>query len=592
MVSQLAHNLRSLLFGHSRLGKATQAFAGTVLLTSLVLTGLIVALRQFGALEEMELDAYDRFVRSRPDEGLDERLLVVGMSEEDIQTRKEFPLHDGTLAEVLEKLLRYQPSAVGIDIGRDVPQGSAAGRARLINLLKESDRISAVCILSSATEPGVPAAPGVPPERIGFADIPQDPDRAIRRIALVSTPTPPSKLIGTPHLCNYADPDNQLLSLSFQLASTYLEPKGIVPEQTESGEIQLGSVVFPPLTENAGGYARAEAADYQLMLNYRSASSAVRQVSITQVLQGQVDPAWVKDRIILIGYTSQVAKDTFATPYLSTEESTRNMPGVVIHAQATSQILSAVLDGRPLLWFWPEVVEILWIWGWSLVGGIIAFYLRRTWQFLLVGGVAIILCYGLPYLLFLQGGWIPLVPSAIALLITAAGVGFIDRATKAGYTQAIYEQLKEQLQGGTLGAEQGQKARQADYLEELVRRARSIRQQGEPGEALDSRPLEDFPQPQAILAPNPQVKEVDALYHQIKEQVESDLERTGNANEANKARLIAQAKERRLQTLLNRARTARSNQDSNTEGSGVPLTPQDLTKAQSDDEAKTIEEAQ
>jgi hypothetical protein len=104
--------------------------------------------------------------------------------------------------------------------------------------------------------------------------------------------------------------------------------------------------------------------------------------------------------------------------------------------------------------------------------------------------------------------------------------------------------------------------------------------------------LEDFPQPQAILAPNPQVKEVDALYHQIKEQVESDLERTGNANEANKARLIAQAKERRLQTLLNRARTARSNQDSNTEGSRVPLTPQDLTKAQSDDEAKTIEEAQ
>jgi CHASE2 domain-containing sensor protein len=523
-----------------------------------------------------------------PMKGLDERLLVVGVSEEDIQTRKEFPLHDGTLAEVLEKLLRYQPSAVGIDIGRDVPQGPAAGRARLINLLKESDRISAVCILSSATEPGVPAAPGVPPERIGFADIPQDPDRAIRRIALVSTPTPPSKLIGTPHLCNYADPDNQLLSLSFQLASTYLEPKGIVPEQTESGEIQLGSVVFPPLTENAGGYAKADALDYQLMLNYRSASSAVRQVSITQVLQGQVDPVWVKDRIILIGYTSQVAKDTFATPYLSTEESTRNMPGVVIHAQATSQILSAVLDGRPLLWYWSEVVEILWIWGWSLVGGIIAFYLRRTWQFLLVSGVAIILCYGLPYLLFLQGGWIPLVPSAIALLITAAGVGFIDRATKAGYTQAIYEQVREQLVlGGKLGAEQGQKARQADYLEDLVRRARSIRQQGSPTEVLDSHPLEEAPQPQTISTPTSGMKDVDTLYQQIKDQVESDLEQEEKEHETTKAQRLAQAKEQRLQNLLARSRSTRTHQEGNLKEHGVSVTPQDSTNAQSDSEVET-----
>ena len=588
MVSQLAHNLRSLLSGHSRLGKATKAFAGTVLLTSLVLTGLIVTLRQFGALEEMELDAYDRFVRSRPDEGLDERLLVVGVSEEDIQTRKEFPLHDGTLAEVLEKLLRYQPSAVGIDIGRDVPQGPAAGRARLINLLKESDRISAVCILSSATEPGVPAAPGVPPERIGFADIPQDPDRAIRRIALVSTPTPPSKLIGTPHLCNYADPDNQLLSLSFQLASTYLEPKGIVPEQTESGEIQLGSVVFPPLTENAGGYAKADALDYQLMLNYRSASSAVRQVSITQVLQGQVDPAWVKDRIILIGYTSQVAKDTFATPYLSSEEATRNMPGVVIHAQATSQILSAVLDGRPLLWYLPEVGEILWIWGWSLVGGIIAFYLRRPLPFLLVCGVALSLCYGLPYLLFLQGGWIPLVPSAIALLMTAAGVGFIDRATKAGYTQAIYEQLREQLVlGGKLGAEQGQKARQADYLEDLVRRARSIRQQSSPTEVLDSHPLEEAPQPQTISTPTSGMKDVDTLYQQIKDQVESDLEQEEKEHETTKAQRLAQAKEKRLQNLLARSRSTRTHQEGNLKEHGVSVTPQDSTNAQSDSEVET-----
>jgi hypothetical protein len=395
--------------------------------------------------------------------------------------------------------------------------------------------------------------------------------------------------LGEPHLCNYADPDNQVLSLSFLLALVYLEQEGIAPEQTVFGEIQLGSVVLPPLTESAGGYHSTGAEDYQLMLNYRSARNAVRQVTLTEVLQGEVDPAWINDRIVLIGYTSRVAKDTFATPYLATQEATRDMPGVVIHAQATSQILSAVIDGRPILWYLPEAIEILWIWGWSLVGGTLAFYVRRTWQFMLVGSAALLICYGLSYLLFLQGGWIPLVPSAIALVITAAGVGFIDRATKAGYTQAIYEQLREQLQGGAV--EQERKARQTDYLEDLVRRARAIRRQDEPEETLDSQPSQEEVSSEIMANSSPEVKDVDALYQQIREQVETDLDREGKTNEAKKAQSIARAKERRIQNLIERSRTARSHQQTKVEGSRVPVIPQDSTKAQSEAEAETPDEA-
>lgn len=561
MSPPLFHNLRSVLSDRTRLGKSTRAFAGTVLLTSLILTGVIVALRQFGALEQMELDAYDRFMRSRPDEGVDKRLLVVGISEEDIQRRKEYPLQDGTLADVLEKLLTYQPRAIGIDIARDVPQGPPAGRAKLIKLLKQSDRLFAGCLLSSADQPGVPAAPGTPSDRIGFTDLPQDPGSVVRRSILVSTPAPPPVLLGKPHLCNYAQPDNQVLSLSFLLATVYLEPMGIAPEQTESGEMQLGSVVFPPLTENAGGYHSTGATDYQTMLNYRSASNSVRQVTLTKVLQGQVDPSWIKDRIVLIGYTSQVAKDSFATPYLVTQESTRSMPGVVIHAQATSQILSSILDKRPLVWCWTEGGEILWIWGWSLLGGLLAFYVRQTWKFILVGGIALVVCYGLAYLLFLQGGWLPVVPSIIALVLTAASVGFIDRATKGGYTQAIYDQLREQLQSGFSPAEQQRHARRVDYLEDLVRRARAIRQQQEPDEALDSQPIEDVAPPKPVLTSNFENKQMDALYQQIREQVERDLQREQKTNETQKSQLSAHAKEKRLQNLLQRSRMARNHRD-------------------------------
>lgn len=589
MSPPLFHNLRSFLSDRTRLSQSTRAFVGTVLLTSLILTGVVVALRQLGALEEMELDAYDRFMRSRPDREPDSRILVVGISEEDIQRRKEYPIYDGTLADVLEKLLTYQPRAIGIDIARDVPQGPPAGRARMIKVLKQSDRLFAGCLLSSADQPGVPGAPGTPSDRIGFTDLPQDPGGVVRRSILVSTPAPPPVLIGTPHLCNYAKPDNQVLSLSFLLATVYLQPMGIAPEQTESGKIQLGSVVFSPLTENAGGYYNTGATDYQTLLNYRSASNSVRQVTLTKVLQGQVDPSWIKDRIVLIGYTSQVAKDSFATPYLVTQESTRSMPGVVIHAQATSQILSSVLDKRPMIWYWTKGGEILWIWGWSLLGGLLAFYVRRTWKFILAGGIALVVCYGLSYLLFLQGGWLPVVPSIITLVLTAASVGFIDRATKGGYTQAIYEQLREQLQSGFSPAEQQRNARRVDYLEDLVRRARAIRQQQEPGEVSDSQPVEDIAPPKVVLTSNFQSKQTDALYQQIREQVESDLQREQKTNETQKSQLSAHAKEKRLQNLLQRSRIARNHQDKSSEDARDVAAPLPSQIIQPDDETDTVE---
>ncbi len=55
------------------------------------------------------------------------------------------------------------------------------------------------------------------------------------------------------------------------------------------------------------------------------------------------------------------------------------MPGVLIHATATSQILSAALDGKGLFWYWDEGQEILWIAVWSLVGGCLAWRSKNRW---------------------------------------------------------------------------------------------------------------------------------------------------------------------------------------------------------------------
>jgi adenylate cyclase len=99
------------------------------------------------------------------------------------------------------------------------------------------------------------------------------------------------------------------------------------------------------------------------------------------------------------------------------------MSGIWLHAHMTSQILSTVLDGQPLFWFWSEWVESLWIFVWAIVGGILVWYIRNP----LVLGSSIIALLGvlggINYLLFSQAGWMPVAAPAWAFILTAtAGV--------------------------------------------------------------------------------------------------------------------------------------------------------------------------
>ena len=439
MFNKIVTNIRSLFVDGNGAKTAVLTVGRSVILTSVVVTGVVVGLRYLGTMQGMELGAYDRLMRSRPDESQDDRLLVVGVTERDIQTRKEYPIKDETLAQLLEKLQQYQPQTIGIDILRDVPQGSPQGRIALENILKQGENIIAVCKMSSTDQPGIPAAPGVTEERVGFADLPLDPGGTLRRSLLLSTPTAPKVAPPVQHLCNIPDSENQLPSFGFQLALLYLESQNIQPELTPKGELQIGSTVFHRLTDNAGSYHKIGASDYQIMLNYRSAKNAIQQVSLSEVLEGKIDPSLVKNRIVLIGYTTPNAKDDFYTPYSAGLLDNQKMPGVVIHAQHASQIISAALGDRPLIWCWSEVPEILWIFGWSVAGAILGWRIRRLWLFGLGVVVAAGVLYGSAYILFLNSGWIPLVPPMIGLIGTAVVVVLIQR----GYAQAIYQGVKK-----------------------------------------------------------------------------------------------------------------------------------------------------
>jgi CHASE2 domain-containing sensor protein len=97
-----------------------------------------------------------------------------------------------------------------------------------------------------------------------------------------------------------------------------------------------------------------------------------------------------------------------------------------------SQILSAVQEGRPLIWWLPQWADALWVWGWSLIGGIIVYGLRsqslRHAQLLLRLVLALSICvtllYGICWIFLLQGAWLPLIPAALGIGIAGSVVAY------------------------------------------------------------------------------------------------------------------------------------------------------------------------
>lgn len=412
---------------------------GRVLITtSLLMTGSVLGMRYLGLIEAAELAAYDQYVQLRPALGPDDRLLVVGITEEDLQTLQEWPISDRSLALAVEQLAPHYPEVIAIDIFRDFPHqpGSQALQTRV----QSTPNTLMICKISAINDIGIPPPSWVAPEKVGFADLVVDPGGILRRSLLMSGTFTPATPFPKQHLCN--QPEQVLLSLSFKAALQYLQAQGIEPQFDANQQLRLGAVAIPAIGANTGGYRGVDNAGYQILLNYRSEANAVTEVSLMELINGQVSPELIRDRIVFIGYTTPQAKDEFYTPYSSSRADEQKMPGVVVHAQSASQLLSTVLDGRPLIWVWPTIAEIGWIFIWSLAGGLLAWCLRRPAIFALVIFLGCSSLYGLCFWLFIQGGWIPVVPPSMAFIATAVGVVALDRFNNSPYGQQVYRKVK------------------------------------------------------------------------------------------------------------------------------------------------------
>jgi CHASE2 domain-containing sensor protein len=392
----------------------------TVLLSTAIATLSIIGLRYIGVFQKQELQAFDHIMHLRPQEEQDSRLLVVEVSEKDIQNRSELTrgpksISDQKLAKLLQKLQKYQPRLIGVDIYRDIPDFDEKLKQSELTAQLNQQNVIAVCKgKDSEHDPqGIKPPMGIPVDRQGFTDAIRDPDGIIRRQILMLKQESASACT-TP------------FSLNLQLAARYLFAEGIQYQLTDHAVIfhsPMGEQKLRRLEPGrSGAYQKGvDLGGIQILINYRN--TKFEQVSVEDILSGVVKSDAVKDKVILIGVTAQSIRDTFPTPDSVGQQPYQETPGLLIQAHMTSQIISAVLEKRQIFWVLPYWGDILWIWGSCLVSGLIVWRMRSLrLQISTTVATATVLYIISISILLTQGAWLPLIPSTLAAIFTGGTV--------------------------------------------------------------------------------------------------------------------------------------------------------------------------
>jgi CHASE2 domain-containing sensor protein/class 3 adenylate cyclase len=353
----------------------------------------IGGLRSIGFFETLELKGLDYLLSLRPDEKPDDRIVIVEISEQDIQRQARWPWSDAIFANLITKVAVAKPTVIGIDKYLDLPVGE--GRNQLIRAIKNAGNVVNITFLTNGSRGVELAADLAEVSDAGFANVLTDAGAVVRRALLA------------------LDDD----SFALLLARTYLEKAAhkTIEFNAQTKEFSIDQRVIPRISPRYGGYNHIDANGYQVLINYRSRERKFSHISSVDLLNGKVNPSLLRDRIVLIGVTAVSLKDSYPTPFSTGEEV---MYGVEIHANIASQIISNALDRRPFIQVWNPEWEYGWIAAWTIVGGVLALLVRRVTLKPIALVALILLLAGIVYWAFLLAWWIPFFPALFGLAAT------------------------------------------------------------------------------------------------------------------------------------------------------------------------------
>ncbi|TKB88811.1 MAG: adenylate/guanylate cyclase domain-containing protein [Nitrospira sp.] len=389
----------------STLLKLSQSLVTVSILAGVLGALSILGIRSTAILEPVELTVYDWLIQShRGSEGADPRIVLIAVTEQDILRQGRWPITDAILAEALERLMQFQPRAIGVDIYRDIPVDP--GHTDLNRVFAEHPQIITVTKLGGGTVAGIPPPPALAgTEQVAFNDILIDSDGIVRRGLLFQEAG-----------------EQTAYAFALRLAFLFLAEEGVgaQPDPDDPEQLRLGPTTLRRFGPYDGGYIRADAGGYQILVDFYRGHSQPRSFSLTDLLTGQVPPEAIRNKIVLFGVTAESVPDLFHTPFSSGNDTGRMIPGVAVHAHIISQFLGAALEGRRPIATPNESLEWLWTILWGVVGAVLGVWTRSPWRLALGSAGGLFILGAVVAVAFDQGWWIPLVPPSLAWVLSGS----------------------------------------------------------------------------------------------------------------------------------------------------------------------------
>ena len=390
-----------------------------------IVTLSIVGIQAIGGFNLPEWEVRDTFFRVRSQQNPNEQseIIVVTIDEQDLQQVGDWPIPDSVLAQLITKIRNQKPTAIGMDLYRDLPVGK--GYDDLKKVFQTTPSLVGVeKIIGDRVPP--------PPElkklgQVGLADLTLDGDRRIRRALLTADDEKENKTIKP--------------GLATQLALLHLKTKGIELKAIDEAKnyYQLGKTSYRPIANSEGGYGNQDLGGYQIFLNWFGDSTKFKQVKMRDILADRIALDTLRDRIVLIGSIAQSTNDFFGSPYsqswLGGGEPTS---GVLIHANIAHQLTTGALQKSTQLQSFTAPLTYSWITAWAIAATAISWAIADRSQrkrlppgsLILVTSTGAIMILGSAYGAFLSGWLIPVVPTLSTLITSAIALTLAHKQQK------------------------------------------------------------------------------------------------------------------------------------------------------------------
>ena len=406
--------------------KLGAGFTGRSTALAVVIVLALAIATLFGLFEFVELKAIDTAFNLRGPLPATVPIVVVAVDDESLrETQLQWPWPREYMAQLIAKISEGGPTSITIDVFwyepgpdlccnesliqiiREAPDVSSAqqvinsvsGDAALAKAIAEAGNVILANDINRVNREGFVLEEYRRPIKeldeaaldLGLANLVRDDDGFIRRMPI--------------YLINPNDGQARF-SWSARTAMVYLNaplPTSVVPSRVKIGDINV------PLEQ---GF---------MQVNYYSGPGEVfPQKPAYQIVNGDIDPSFFKDKIVLIGATSVSLQDVYPVPFAGSE---RPMPGVEVHAHVIQTILDQNFLSR-----WPPLSGVLAVLGM----GALAFLLSRIRRPLIGLGlivVAIVVYLVLWLAAFIQFGVEIYVVAPLISLILGYAVPTVETAT-------------------------------------------------------------------------------------------------------------------------------------------------------------------